>query len=253
MINVIIIGAGNVATQLYRTFPRVKELDVIQVFNRNPQNLNFVKEPEKRISQLKDLKKADVYIFAIKDEAIGEIAEKLEDRKAIYLHCSGSEPMNILSKFTNHGVFYPLQTFSKNKPVHFEEVPLCIEANSEENLKFLKNLGSLLSDKVYEVSSEQRKALHLSAVFVNNFTNHLYTIAADYCKENELPFEILQPLIKETVAKIDTLPPFSAQTGPALRNDTKTISAHLELLNEDRKKIYNVLTESIQKLHGKKL
>ena len=253
MINVIIIGAGNIATHLYHTFSQVGELDVIQVFNRNPQKLSFVSEPEKKVSDLKDLKQADIYILAVKDEAIAEIAAELEDNKAIFVHCSGSEPMEILSKFTNYGVFYPLQSFSKNKPVNFRKVPLCIEANNEENLKFLKKTGIFLTDKVFEVNSDQRKSLHLAAVFVNNFTNHLYTIAADYCQENGLPFNILQPLIKETVAKIDTLPPYSAQTGPALRNDTKTISAHLEMLDEDRKKIYTVLTESIQKLHGKKL
>lgn len=253
MINVVIIGAGNIATHLYHTFSQVVELNVLQVFNRNPEKLSFVTEPEKKVSDLKDLKDADIYFLAVKDEAIEKIAENLKDNKAIFVHCSGSEPINILSKFSNYGVFYPLQSFSKNKPVNFRKVPLCLEANNETNLKFLKEVGSLLTDQFFVVNSDQRKALHLAAVFVNNFTNHLFTIAADYCEENGLPFKILQPLIWETVAKIDTLPPYSAQTGPALRNDTKTILAHLEMLDEDQKNIYTVLTESIQKLHGKKL
>ncbi|MDX1542402.1 MAG: Rossmann-like and DUF2520 domain-containing protein [Christiangramia sp.] len=253
MIKVIIIGAGNVGSHLYQTFSKAKQVDVVQVYNRNHRHMNFVKDPEKRISNLEQLEKADLYLLAIKDEAILEIAGKISDNKGIFAHCSGSVPLNILSNFENHGVFYPLQTFSKNKPVNFKEVPVCLEANSAENLKFLKEIASMVSNNIFEVSSEQRKALHLSAVFVNNFTNHLYALAADYCERNELPFKILQPLIKETAEKIETLPPYSAQTGPALRNDQKTITAHLEMLDDDQKKIYTILTESIQKLHGKKL
>ncbi len=253
MIKVIIIGAGNVATHLYQTFSKQERLEVIQVYNRNPEHLAFVKEPQKRVSKLEELKEADLYLFAVSDDAIMEIAEKVADNKSVFAHCSGSEPMDNLSKFENYGVFYPLQSFSKNKVVDFKEVPVCLEANSAKNLKFLKEIASMLSNNIFEVSSEQRRALHLSAVFVNNFTNHLYTLAADYCKKNELPFKILQPLIKETAAKIETLTPYSAQTGPALRNDQKTISAHLEMLDDDQKKIYTILTESIQKLHGKKL
>lgn len=253
MIKVIIIGAGNVATHLYQTFSKQERLEVIQVYNRNPEHLAFVKEPQKRVSKLEELKEADLYLFAVSDDAIMEIAEKVADNKSVFAHCSGSEPMDNFSKFENYGVFYPLQSFSKNKVVDFKEVPVCLEANSAKNLKFLKEIASMLSNNIFEVSSEQRRALHLSAVFVNNFTNHLYALAADYCKKNELPFKILQPLIKETAAKIETLTPYSAQTGPALRNDQKTISAHLEMLNDDQKKIYTILTESIQKLHGKKL
>ncbi|CAL66780.1 Rossmann-like and DUF2520 domain-containing protein [Christiangramia forsetii] len=253
MIKVIIIGAGNVATHLYKSFTKTKQLDIIQVFNRDIDHLDFVDNASKKVSDISKLKEADLYLIAIKDEAIEEITEKLDTKNGIVVHTSGSQPLQILSKFKNSGVFYPLQTFSKIKPVNFKEIPLCLEANSEENLEYLKNIASLISDKIFEVNSEQRKALHVSAVFVNNFSNHLFTLAADFCKKEELPFDILRPLIKETVDKLETLDPYSAQTGPALRNDKKTISAHLEMLDEDRKKIYTLLTESIQKLHGKKL
>lgn len=253
MIEVVIIGAGNVATHLYQSFYKLKQIDVVQVFNRNPEHLDFVDDPSKKVSNIADIKKADLYLIAIKDEAIEDLALKLPENEGLVAHTSGSQPMSILSNFENYGVFYPLQTFSKNKSVDFSEIPLCLEANSSENLDFLKRLAKMLSKKVYEVDSEQRKALHVSAVFVNNFSNHLFALAADYCKENDLPFEILKPLIKETVDKLETLDPYSAQTGPALRNDQKTISAHLSMLNEDQKNIYTILTESIQKLHGKKL
>ena len=253
MIKVSIIGAGNVASHLYRTFSKTKQLEIIQVYNRNAAHLDFLNDAEKKVSDINKLKKADIYLLAIKDEAIGDFVTGLPDTKAMFVHCSGSMDLDILSGFENYGVFYPLQTFSKNKPVNFKEIPVCLEANSEENLEFLKKIAGLVSNSIFEVSSSQRRALHLSAVFVNNFTNHMYDLAAEYCRKNELPFKILQPLIKETAAKIETLTPHSAQTGPAIRNDKKTISAHLDMLEEDQKKIYTILTESIQKLHGKKL
>lgn len=253
MIKVTILGAGNVATHLYQSCSSSVQFNVIQVFNRNIDHLDFVKENDKKASDLNKLKKADLYLIAIKDEAIEELVENLNTEEGVVVHTSGSQPMNTLKKFKNFGVFYPLQTFSKTKAVDFKEIPICLEANTPENKKFLRNVASILSDKVFEVDSEQRRALHLSAVFVNNFSNHLFALADDYCQKNDLPFEILRPLIKETVSKIETLDPISAQTGPALRNDKKTISAHLEMLDEDTKKIYTILTESIQKLHGKEL
>jgi len=253
MTKVIIIGAGNVATHLYHSFNRSKQINVVQVFNRNKDHLDFVKDATKKVSDFNQLKEADIYLLAIKDEAIEEIAEKLNAINGIVVHTSGSQPLSILSKFENFGVFYPLQTFPKNKVINFEEIPLCLEANSEKNLGILKKVASLISNKIFDVNSEQRKALHVSAVFVNNFSNHLFTLAADFCKKEELPFDILRPLIKETVDKLESLDPYSAQTGPALRNDQKTISAHLEMLDGNRKKIYTILTESIQNLHGKKL
>jgi len=253
MIKVVIIGAGNVATHLYQNFNKSKQIDVIQVFNRNIEHLDFVKDITKRVSDIEEIQEADLYFLAIKDNAIIEIAAKLNTKKAIVAHTSGSVALEILSGFDNYGVFYPMQTFSKNKPINFKEIPLCLEANSEKNLQFLKKVASMISDRVFEVNSEQRKALHVSAVFVNNFTNHLFTLASDFCKKEELPFEMLRPLIKETVNKLESLDPYSAQTGPAIRNDQKTISTHLEMLDDDRKKIYTILTESIQNLHGKKL
>ena len=253
MIKVVIIGAGNVAFHLYQSFTKEKQFDVIQVFNRNLEHIDFVNNPDLKTSDPNQIKEADLYLIAIKDEAIEKLAEELKIKSGIVAHTSGSQPMSVLSKFNDYGVFYPLQTFSKSKQVDFKEIPVCLEANSEENLELLKKAASLISDKVYEVDSEQRKALHVSAVFVNNFSNHLFALADDYCQKNDLPFEILRPLIRETVSKLESLDPFSAQTGPALRDDHKTISAHLEMLDDDRKKIYTILTESIQKLHGKKL
>ncbi len=253
MIKVVIIGAGNLATHLYRNIQKTQGLELIQMFNRNSQHLDFVGNPELIASKIDDIKEADIYLLAIKDEALADFALEFPEFDGLVAHCSGSENIECVSRFENYGVFYPLQSFSKERPVDFDHIPICLEANSEKNLDFLKQVAKKLSDQIFEVNSSQRKALHLSAVFVNNFSNHLFALAADYCEQNGLPFDILKPLIKETVDKIDSLPPFSAQTGPALRKDQKTIEAHLEMLDDNRKKIYTILTESIQKLHGKEL
>ena len=253
MIKVVILGAGNVATHLYRAFSGKKELELIQVYNRNLSKLKFVKESHKRISNLQDLKKADLYLLAVTDEAIETLADQLPNLEGLVVHTSGSAVITMLKKFPNHGVFYPLQSFSKEKELDFKQIPICLEANSAKNLEFLREIASILSDTIYEIDSRQRKSLHLAAVFVNNFSNHLFALSAEFCKNEKVPFEILKPLIKETVHKLDSLSPLEAQTGPAKRNDIKTIHAHKEMLGENEKKIYSILTESIQNLHGKKL
>jgi predicted short-subunit dehydrogenase-like oxidoreductase (DUF2520 family) len=150
-------------------------------------------------------------------------------------------------------VFYPLQTFSKEKPIDFKSVPVCLEAENENDLQILKQLAHSISNAVYEINSEQRKALHVAAVFVNNFVNYLYQMGNEICDANAIPFEILKPLIQETANKIATLSPKNAQTGPAKRNDLKTIAAHEEFLkDENQAAIYKLLTQSLQN-NGKKL
>ena len=133
-----------------------------------------------------------------------------------------------------------LQTFSKDKEIDFSEIPFCLEAENEKDYNLLKTLALSIGQKVYSISSKQRKTIHVAAVFVNNFTNHLYKIGNDICKQNNVPFEILLPLIKETSLKIEQLEPKNAQTGPAIRKDKKTINNHLNLLNDDQQEIYKI-------------
>jgi len=131
--------------------------------------------------------------------------------------------------------------------VNFQNIPLCLETNNENDWNELKALASQMSEKVYKISSEQRRSLHVAAVFVSNFTNHMYTIGNEICEENKVPFEVLHPLIEETAAKIKTLPPLKAQTGPAIRHDEVTLKTHQDFLkNETYKNIYKTITESIQ-------
>ncbi|WP_339650825.1 DUF2520 domain-containing protein [uncultured Salegentibacter sp.] len=253
MIEVVILGAGNVAFHLFRAFSEAENTRVIQVYNHLEENLNYFKDYTNTTNRISDLKSADFYLLALKDDVIADVAHNLKNLPGLVLHTSGAVSLNALENLSNFGVFYPLQTFSKNKLVDFGEIPVCIEANSAENLEKIKKLTLEITKDVREVNSEQRKALHLAAVFVNNFSNHLYTLGAEICEKNQVDFSILRPLIKETASKIESLAPKDAQTGPAIRNDQKTIEAHLRLLPKKNKDIYSILTQSIQDFHGKKL
>jgi predicted short-subunit dehydrogenase-like oxidoreductase (DUF2520 family) len=233
MISVLLVGKGNVASHLKTAFLNADTIRVTQISSR----------------QLEIIPKADITIIAVSDDAITEVSSKIKNNFVV--HTSGSVAMNDLKNNSKKGIFYMLQTFSKDKIVDFSEVPFCLEAEHIEDYKLLEKLAKSIGKKIYSISSKQRKTLHLAAVFVNNFTNHLYKIGNDICKENKVPFEILQPLIKETASKIEHLSPKEAQTGPAIRNDKKTIQNHLNLLDQNQQKIYKTLTKSIQ--NGAKL
>ncbi|GHA49946.1 hypothetical protein GCM10007103_33440 [Salinimicrobium marinum] len=254
MINVVLLGTGNVATHLFQAFSTSEEVVVIQVYNHSEASLLPFSEKTAVTTSLQELKEADIYLMALKDDIIVEIANKLQERNGLVVHTSGAVPLNALEKCRRSGIFYPLQTFSKDQPVDYSEIPFCLEAKIPDDLELLKDLASGISRNYYEVDSSQRKKLHLAAVFVCNFVNHLYTIGEDICRNNELPFEILQPLIKETAEKITRSSPKEVQTGPAKRGDNSTINAHLELIaSPSDKDIYQLLTKAIKTSHGKKL
>ena len=191
-----------------------------------------------------------IYIISISDNAISNFSKTLSLKGKLVVHTSGSVPLNELKGNFKKGVFYPLQTFTKEKKIKFKNIPICIETESNDQLLKLEKLASAISKNVYIIDSKQREKLHLSAVFVNNFTNHLYSIADKICIENKIPFEILFPLIKETAKKIRVMPPNESQTGPAKRNDTRTIKHQLEQLSDNQKEIYTVLTKSIIKKYN---
>jgi predicted short-subunit dehydrogenase-like oxidoreductase (DUF2520 family) len=228
MISVLIIGNGNVATHLVNAFLKVDTLRVTQINSR----------------ELENIPAATITILAVSDAAIATISSKIKN--SLVVHTSGSFSMKNLKNTTKKGVFYMLQTFSKEKEINFSTVPFCLEAENKEDYLLLEIAAKTIGTKIYAINSEQRKALHVAAVFVNNFTNHLYKIGSDICEENKVPFEILAPLIQETSEKIKTLTPEKAQTGPAIRNDKKTIKNHLELLNKEQKKIYKLITQAIK-------
>ena len=252
MLHIVILGFGNIGSNLCHALHKAKQVTVVQVFNRNS-----IEMPEKLTSipftsKISELKEADVYIIAIPDDAISDFSASLPFQKKLVVHTSGSVSMQALSANNRKGVFYPLQTFTKNTVADFSNIPICIEAENKEDVNVLKQVGEAISNNITEISSEERKTLHLAAVFVNNFVNHLYAISEAILKNNNLDFNLLQPLIAETAAKIKEQSPKEVQTGPAKRKDTKTIENHLHLLKDSPyKEVYKQLTEAIKK-HKKK-
>lgn len=246
MISVSIIGSGNVAQHLILAFQKATTIDLIQVFARDKSDLILLIDSDKITSDYSQLKEVDLYIISISDDAINEISHLLPFSNKLVAHTSGSISIDDLNDNNRKAVFYPLQTLSKKKEVNFKEVPLCIEAQNEIDLKLLNQVANSISDKVFKINSEQRKSLHVAAVFVSNFVNNLYKLGNDICTEHNVPFEILKPLILETAKKVQILSPNDAQTGPAKRKDTTTINKHLAIItNENQREIYKTLTKSI--------
>lgn len=249
MYSIVILGSGNVATHMFRALQSSKTCAVIQVYNHNESSLLRFENSVSITSDISALKPADLYLICLKDDVIESVAEQIKIKTGIIAHTSGNQ--GLLRSPKDSGVFYPLQTFSKTSELDYSTIPFCLEANSEENLLLLKSIASSISQHQYEISTAQRQTLHLAAVFVCNFTNHLYAIGEDICLQDDIPFDILKALIKETSEKVQSQSPSEVQTGPAARNDQKTITNHLKQLNsEDYKAIYNLMTNSIlQKKH----
>ena len=254
MIRIALLGFGNLGNSLCNALNNNNYTSIIQIYNKSKLRLNDSLKNIPFTTNLTELKPADIYIIAIPDDAIGSFSERLPFKNELVVHTSGGVAMDVLSKKNRKGVFYPLQTFSKSREANFNKIPICVEASKDSDLSLLRNLGEALSENVVEINSEKRKKLHLAAVFVNNFVNHMYTIGHEILQNEELPFKLLQPLIFETAQKIEDLNPFDAQTGPAKRKDKNTIEKHLHLLTEGPyKELYQLLTQSIQATHGKKL
>lgn len=256
---VVLIGSGNLATHLGRIFTSCG-IRVLQVWsNKEETALLLARETGARpITLAAELTPmADLYIIAVPDRYVEEILPGfpfLPDHFVV--HTSGSLPMDVLKEVTKYtGVFYPLQTFSKERPIDFKTVPVCIECKHKAHLRLLSGLAHKITNHVYPVSSEQRRILHLAAVFAGNFSNFMYAIAEYLLVKNDLPFEMVKPLIAETANKIKDHSPGRMQTGPAVRNDQEVIAKHLEMLEEDRqlKEIYQIITDTIVNLsHSEK-
>lgn len=248
MITITILGSGNVAHHLILNLLKQNSVSLQQVYARDTSSLKEIVPPEKLTQNIATLKPASIFIIAVSDNAISEICNALPVSNQLVVHVSGTAPIDSIGVKQRSGVFYMLQTFSKEKIMDFSKIPFCIEASTEKDLKTLENLARLFSEKIYFIHSEQRKNIHLAAVFVSNFTNHMYTIGAEICKTQKISFDILKPLIIETANKIEFLNPKDAQTGPAIRGDSKTIQNHLEMLQQDKTKreLYSLITNSIQ-------
>lgn len=250
---IVFIGAGNLATNLAKALYR-KGFRIVQVYSRTEESARtLAKEVEAEFTtHLEELNSfSRLYIVSLKDSAFEELLPSIvanKRKEALFVHTAGSIPMNIWEGRTEHyGVFYPMQTFSKQREVDFSEIPFFIEASTSEDAELLKAVAATLSERVYEADSEQRKSLHLAAVFTCNFTNHMYALAAELLKKYDLPFDVMLPLIDETARKVHQLEPKDAQTGPAIRYDANVIDNHLSMLADDpeMQKLYELISRSI--------
>jgi predicted short-subunit dehydrogenase-like oxidoreductase (DUF2520 family) len=247
---ITIIGAGNVATHLATAFMDAGKV-IVQVFSRNLSRAEelAIKCRAAAINEIPEInKEVDLIVIAVSDDALVEVVNQMNVGNALVVHTSGSISMDMLKPFgKNIGVFYPLQTFSKNREIQFNEVPLCLEAGSMENLEILKTLAISVSNRIYFIDSTQRKKLHLAAVFACNFPNFLYSIAENFLEENGLSFNMMKPLIIETAEKAKAISPSKAQTGPAFRKDKKIIGKHIQMLsgNDDFREVYELLSKKI--------
>jgi predicted short-subunit dehydrogenase-like oxidoreductase (DUF2520 family) len=258
------IGAGNVAWHLSQAFEQAGH-QVCEIYSRdNAKALKlctmlYAAEANTDLDFAES--DAELFILAVADDAISEVCSKVVlPENAIIAHTSGSKSLEDLQKSmqihhdlpVKSAVFYPLMTFSISKKIDLNEVPFCIESQDENAEQALVKLAQQLSNTVYLVNSEERKTLHVAAVFACNFTNHLLALAKEMVEEEDLEFDLLKPLIKETFRKaLAAEHPAHVQTGPAIRNDEITIAQHLDFLlpNKDLRNIYQVMTESIQQWH----
>ena len=251
---VVILGAGRVATHLAPSLVGVG-YSLLQVWSRTESSARQVAEPL-GVGYTTDLDAviddADVYIVCVADKALSEVAERISRRAnktALFLHTAGSIGIEVWQQcgVKHYGILYPLQTFSKERAVDMREVSLFVEASSEEALAQTEALARSLSDKVFRADSKRRAQLHIAAVFACNFANAMYDAAYRLLAEEGIPFEVLLPLIDETAAKVHTLAPQEAQTGPAVRGDKVVMQRHLEALAGDERlrEVYSLISEYI--------
>ena len=246
MKNLVLIGSGNLATNLGLSLVS-KGYTVLQVWSKQLKNAEKL---AKKLNcdytdSLSNLHDADLYILSVKDDSINSVLNKISLDNVV--HTSGSTEINIFKgKFDNYGVLYPLQTFNKNIISDFSEIPICIESNNKKYEKELFNLANSLSNHTIKINSKQRKIIHIAAVFASNFTNHMFTIADSLLADKKIDFKLLMPLINQTIDKLNANNAKDVQTGPAKRKDNKIIKDHLKnISNNSNKELYRLITNSI--------
>lgn len=246
-----IVGAGNVAHHLANAFDSAG-LNINFIASRNSESgkkLANIYSTE-YLALNTEFPPTDLICICITDDSIKNVSDSFQTNSLV-VHTSGSIPMNVLKNHDRHGIFYPLQTFTKDKNVYWKEVPLLIESANSSDHELLLDLAKKISNRVDSVSSDQREKLHLAAVFSCNFTNHLWAFAQEYCDRYNVDFNLLLPLIQESSSKLLTNRAENIQTGPAIRKDIETISKHLHMLKKDPdyKKLYNLISQLIQDKH----
>ena len=252
MKQIAIIGSGNLAEALARAVAAADGLHLVQLFARNAARGGEVAALARTewTDDPRQLARADLYLIAVSDRAVGEVAARLPipDGAAV-AHTAGSVPLAAIPpKFTRRAVFYPMQTFTQGREVDFSVIPIFLETPSAELRPELEAFARQLSGTVIWATSEQRAKVHLAAVFACNFANHMYAVGERIVRGAGLDFDVLKPLIAETAAKAcDARSPLDVQTGPAVRNDFATKARHGDLLSFDLrlKNIYSTISQSI--------
>lgn len=254
MNSIVILGAGNVAFHLTRALIE-NTFNVRQIFNRTLERAQEIGEANRiaYTDKISEIERADLYIIACADSGIEEFSHYIPYDDVLVVHTSGSSPMSVLKGDYRKGVLYPLQTFTKSKRLRYDEIPFFVEAENPKDANALKELAQRISNDVYELEFAKRMEIQMCGVWVSNFVNHMYKIAGDFCQKNNIPFDVLLPLIQETANKVEEMSPYDAQTGPARRGDDVIINRHLELLQNDSRllQIYQILTDSIKREYEK--
>ena len=250
MKNIILVGSGNVATRLGIALKN-SNFSILQVYSKSIENAKVLaKKIDARFTNnLTELKSADLIIVSVNDDAILSVISQIKNTPIV--HTSGSISLNVFKeKFSNYGVFYPLQTFNKDLYLNISEIPFCIEGNSLKFENQLIKIAKVLSNNVVKMNSKQRKQLHIAAVFACNFSNHMFHIASELLAKKDINFKILLPLIRATIANLDKYKPKELQTGPAKRKDTITIGEHVNIIKEKEiKELYQKISTNIMKIH----
>jgi predicted short-subunit dehydrogenase-like oxidoreductase (DUF2520 family) len=250
---IVLVGAGRVAWQLGKRL-KAKGLPVAQVVNRTAEHAEALADALRASSWTADpaevLADAGWLLIAVRDDAIEEVAASLAPHAggALATHTSGGTPGHALAPyFRRYGVFYPLQSFSRERSPVWSKIPFCVDAVQADDVLFLKKVAKVIGNLVYQVDDAQRAGLHVAAVFANNFANHCFAIAERLLEERNLPFELLHPLMEETLNKALQDSPGRMQTGPALRGDVETVRRHLDALQSHPawRDLYERLSHSI--------
>jgi len=245
----VIIGSGNVAWHLAQAF-KASGINLIQLFGRNQNNLKEISQKVNVPFSTENLVEADFYLICTSDQSIREVSRQIPYENVLVAHTSGSLSREVLEGSYRKACFYPLQTFSKNTNLNYKEIPFFIDAGWENDNLLLLDFAKKISENVMRINLDQKKQIHLAAVFACNFVNHLYAQAKEICDENEIPFQYMIPLIRETAEKIEKNNPKNVQTGPAARQDEIVIDLQRNLIsNPIQLEIYNILTHSIKKMY----
>lgn len=253
---VVCLGAGNVATHLAAALYE-HSVEIIQVYSRTLESASAlanrvgatpVTDPNEIVNN------ADLYLFSLKDSVLESVIAQIPSNSGIWIHTAGSISIDIFSNYTaRYGVLYPFQTFTKNRKLNWREIPIFLEGSDDESLNTIKIIAKKLSDKTFNLSSAERRYLHLTGVFACNFTNHMYTLSKEFLDKINLPFDVVLPLIDETASKIHNLSPEEAQTGPAIRYDENVINKHLSLIEDGSvKQIYKIISDNIHRTSKEK-